>query len=457
MPRALRVWSGRLAMTTSAAGRRALVIGSIWPYHNGGARVPGLAKYLPECGWEPVVLTQPLPADADLPYRVETVGGDIAGTGLARGLGLEGEGGPRRKLARRLGVSSESGLLKWGFKVAREVLQYPDGHRSWRHAALERALSLVGGEHFDAVISTSPPVSTHLIAAELKRRFGLMWIADFPHLWSQDHGVPYGRVRRSFDRRLETRTLAGADALVVTNSEHARVFAAIHGAERVHVILHGFDPDTVNYLPVPLAETFTLTYTGGFSRGVREPKILLEAVAGLVDQGLVDRRRVDIRFYGRRQDWVQAQIDGLGLADVAQQCGQAPQWIAFQRQREAHVLLNFKCEPGVGEGILSSKVLEYVAAKRPVLSIGQGSDVADDILRETHGGIVVRDVAEVRSAVAEWYAEWSQSGSVAWLGSVGAMERFSQRGMGHQFASLLESDTSGVVHPAPPPEERVVR
>ena len=76
-------------MAEVARRRRILVVGSVWPYHSGGARVPGLAKYLPECGWEPVVLTQPLPPEVRLPYRVETVGGDSVGTGMVRGLGLE--------------------------------------------------------------------------------------------------------------------------------------------------------------------------------------------------------------------------------------------------------------------------------------------------------------------------------------------------------------------------------
>jgi len=425
-----------------ARRRRVLVVGSVWPYHSGGARVPGLAKYLPEYGWEPVVLTQPLPADVRLTYRVEMVGRDRVGANMARGLHLDGEGGPRRRLAQTLRISPENALLRWGFKRARGVLEYPDGYRSWRRAALKRALELVRDEHFDAVISTSPPVSCHLIAAELNRQSGLTWVADFPHLWSQDHGVPYGRLRRWFDRRLEVRTLAGADALVVTNPEHARLFATIHGADRVHSILHGFDPDVVNDAPAPLADKFTLTYTGGFSRGVREPKLLLEAVAGLVNEGSLDKAAVQIRFYGPRQEWVQRQIDAFGLADVAHQCGQVAQTVAFEHQREAHVLLNFKCEPGTGEGILSSKVLEYLAARRPVLSIGAGGDVADDILRDTNGGTVVGDIGEVCSVVAKWYQEYMQTGGVVWRGSVDAASRLGQREMARQFARLLEKTTA---------------
>jgi glycosyltransferase involved in cell wall biosynthesis len=426
-----------------ALGRRVLVVGSIWPYHSGGARVPGLAKYLPECGWEPVVLTQLLPADASLPYRVEAVAGNRVGAMMARGLHLDGEGGPRRRLARALHISSENALLKWGFTRGREALEYPDGYGAWRGAALQRALELVGHEHFDAVLSTSPPVSTHLVAAELKQRHGLIWVADFPHLWSQDHGVPYGRVRRWFDKRLEVRTLAGADALVVTNPEHARIFATIHGAERVHAILHGFDPDTVNDPPVSLAQKFTLTYTGGLAKGVREPKMLLEAVAGLVADGVLDRDRVEVNFYGTPQDWVQNQIEQSGLDGFVHQRGQIPQSVAFERQRQAHVLLNVKCEPGVGEGILSSKVLEYIAARRPVLSLGECVDVADTVIHHTGVGQVAATAAEAAHLLSQMYDEWRHTGYVVWRGSSRAAEEYSQKNMARSFARMLDCAVMG--------------
>ncbi|MCK9355861.1 MAG: hypothetical protein M0R22_01750 [Dehalococcoidia bacterium] len=421
---------------------RVLVIGTVWPYHSGGARVPGLAKYLSESGWEPIVLTRSLPAGVNLPYRVETVGGERVGEGLARGLGLGGEEGPRRRLARRLHISSENPVLTWGFRTMREVLEYPDGVGAWRRAALQRTLELVRGEHFDAVISTSPPVSSHLIAAQLKRQYGLTWVADFPHLWSQDHGVPYGRTRRWFDRRLEVRTLAGADALTTTNPGHAALFAQLHGEGRVRIIPHGFDPDTTNDPPSPLASRFTLTYTGGFSRGVREPEMLLRALAGLVSEGVLSGRTAQVSFYGQPQDWVQEQIDVMGLAELVRQHGQVPQAEAFERQRESHLLLNFKCEPGTGEGILSSKVYEYLAARRPVLSIGAGDDVADDVLGETSAGLVVEDVDALTVALRDSYREYLDSGTVAWRGDVAVADTYSQLEMARQFARLLRSSTS---------------
>ncbi len=418
--------------------KSALIVGAIWPYHSGGARLHGLAKYLPEHGWDPVVLTWPLPENADLPYRVEAVEGDEAVANLVKGMGGDPHRSVRTQLAQKLGMSSDNRLLCWTMTRAREVTEYPDGHKRWCRSATQRALALVQEEDFDAVISTSSPVSSHLVACELKREFGMPWVADFPHLWSQDHGTPYGAVRRAFDRRLERRTLARADALVTTNQSHTEMFAKMHGEGRVNSIMHGFDPDTVNSPPVTLARKFTLTYTGGFSRGVREPRVLLEALAVLVQQGVVDESNTEGRFYGPCLDWVQKQIDERGLSRIVTQCGSVPQAAAFARQRESHVLLSIKCDPRAGSGILSWKVLEYLAARRPILSVGAGLDPADDIVEEMGAGVVATDVEAVRSALEDAYAEYARTGTVAWRGNDAAARKYGQQEMARRFAELLD-------------------
>jgi len=37
--------------------KKVLIIGFLWPYIGGSKRTIGLAKYLAEFGWEPVILT----------------------------------------------------------------------------------------------------------------------------------------------------------------------------------------------------------------------------------------------------------------------------------------------------------------------------------------------------------------------------------------------------------------
>jgi len=334
-------------------------------------------------------------------------------------------------------LSSENPVLTWGFTRAREVLEYPDGVRAWRRAARRRALELTRDEQFDAVISSSPPVSAHLIAAELNRQYGLTWVADFPHLWSQDHGVPYGPVRRWFDRRLEVRTLRGADALTTVIGALADEFGMLHGRGRVAAIEHGFDPATVNVEPDQVTREFTITYTGGWNPGFREPRLILRVLRGLIDAGVIDRPRLRVRFYGPREQWVQTQIDDAGLSDVVSQYGSVPQFEVFARQRESQVLLIPKSERAL-EGMISSKFYEYLAARRPILAIGGHRDVVNDKLEETGAGVSCESEDQALEAMSSFYREYRATGTIAWRGNGTAVEKYSQRAMARQFAELLE-------------------
>ena len=415
--------------------KRVLLIGRWWGGNSATYRRPGLDRYLPEFGWEPVVLGWPLPAGVELPCRVAAVGASSEAREGEANATSEGKG-TRVRVARHLHLSPDDPALRWAFTRARELIEYPDGYAAWRREALSRGLDLAREEHFDAVISSSTPISTHLVAAQLKRRHGMFWVADFPHLWSQDHGVPYGRVRRWFDRRLELRTLADADVLTTINPPLAHQFETLHGAGRVVPIEHGFDPETLNTGPDAVTKEFTITYTGGWSRGLREPRMILYVLKRLLDAGVIDRARLSVRFYGPPEQWVQDQIEEAGMGDVATQYGRVPQPEAFARQRESQVLLIPKSELAL-EGMISSKFYEYLAARRPILALGGHPDVVDEKLAATGAGVACGSCEEAMAALSSYYQEYATTGVVTCRSDMDAVMKYSQREMARQFAELL--------------------
>ena len=91
--------------------KKVLVIGHFWPYHRGGSkRMLGLAKYLPDFGWEPVVLSFPLPFDVKLKYRVvEVTYRDWLKVWTKR-FGFTPEGSVKKQVAGKLGIKSKKSL-----------------------------------------------------------------------------------------------------------------------------------------------------------------------------------------------------------------------------------------------------------------------------------------------------------------------------------------------------------
>ena len=113
------------------------------------------------------------------------------------------------------------------------IVNYPDSDKGWKPFASEAGNKILRQEKIDAIISSSSPVTGHIVAKTLKSRYNIPWIADLRDLWSQNHNYSYGSVRRSIDKRLELITLSSADAPVTVSRPWTEKLSALHGGKRL--------------------------------------------------------------------------------------------------------------------------------------------------------------------------------------------------------------------------------
>lgn len=385
------------------------------------------------------MVTMPLRGSINLEYQVEQVPYTNAIDEWEKRFGLDPSRSVRKQIASGLGVTSSHSPLDWVFLRLREILSYPDTCQGWESPVTEAATRLLEQDSFDAMISTSPPIISHLAARRVKRRYGIPWIADFPHLWSQNNGYPFSDARRWLDRRLEIKTLAVADCLVTVAGPLAEKLSMLHGGRRVETITHGYAPETLNDLPAPLTDKFTITYTGSWHPTLRSPALFLGVLSRMLDSGKMDRSRISVRFYGEKEMWLVPIIDKLGLSDVVRQCGTVSLDESRARQRESHVLLQPKWNDPEEPGMMSSKIFEYLAACRPIMAVGAYRDVVDDVLADTGSGICASSEEEIEDALMVWYNDYESTGNVAHKGDPARILNYSQRQMAKQFAEILNS------------------
>ncbi len=419
--------------------RSVLLIGEIWPYHRGaGNCVHAVARHMPEFGWDPVVLTTPLTDVQSLPYEVVQVPYRDSVRAVARGLGFQTDRSLKKQVVAGLGVGSRRSAIDVLFGLGNEVLTYPDRLHGWRRPALAAAQRLVQEHNVEAIVTDNPPVSAQLVARELKQVEGIPWLVYFSHLWSNNNGYAYGRLRQRLDSRLELRTMAVADAMVTHSAPLAEKLRELHQGARISWTHEGYDPETLNVPARPLTTRFTVTYTGSFAPDLREPRTLLEALSGLLSRGVLDPRRVEVRFYGPKETWVDAQISGLGLETVACQHGRVSFEEAIAAQRESQVLYNPKWNDPSEPGIYSGKIFEYLAALRPILATGDHRDVVDGLLSETGAGFAARTVEEAQRLLLERYREYEETGAVSFKGDVEKIRCYSHRGLARHVAGELD-------------------
>ena len=425
--------------------RRVLLISYSYPPRPeiGSVRLGGLAKHLPEFGWEPIVLTPRLPDGPRPPARVIQTGyRDVLGDWKAR-LGLNASRGLHEQL--KLQVSSIPGTKRLHTRVIdcmEAVIAYPDSKKGWIPFAIDAVQSLVRSDKVDAILSSAYPTTCHLIGLKAKEILNCPWVADFRDLWTEHHFSSVGRIRLAFEARLERKTIGPADALVTVSAPWAEVLRKKFRDRPVRWITNGFDPDEFPTEAQEPTKTFSISHTGRLYQGGRDPTLLLEVTADLIRAGAIPRAEMRIRFYGPQPGWLPDLVQRCGLGDVVEIGGLIPRTEALARQQESQLLL-LLIGPDAPAlvGHYPAKIFEYLGSRRPIIALGGPPGVVSDLLRETNAGIHIRSRTELRAFLIEAYKEYRQLGRVSYAGDETAIRRYTHLEMARKFAAILNTVT----------------
>ncbi|MBR7949912.1 glycosyltransferase family 4 protein [Microvirga sp. STR05] len=383
---------------SAARPLRLLVITYYWP-PSGGAGVQRslkFVKHLPALGVEPTVITVD-PEKGAYPVLDHSLAAEVpAGVRVIRTDTSE-PFGSYKKLTGRQQIpyggfvgESKTSLTQRFFKFVRGNLFIPDARRGWnRHALRAVADLLAQGEQFDAVLTSSPPHSTQLIGLELKRRYGLRWLADLRDPWTDiyyHHELNQTPLARRLDARYERQVLELADIVLTTSADTRRLFLEKSKAlrpEKFHVLPNGYDEADFQAPSAPPTDALLITHTGTISE-TYHIELWLSALAEC-------RRRhpavpLRLRFVGKVSEEVQRQVEVNGLLDCTELVPFVPHDESVGYLRRATVLLMAIPDVPHNLGILPGKVFEYLAANKPVICIGPAGSDADRLLRECGAG-----------------------------------------------------------------------
>ena len=221
---------------------KVLIITYYWPPAGGSGvqRWLKFVKYLQEYGIEPVVYTvdnaRYLKEDKtlleDVPRNTKVLKHSIwEPTDLLFW---------KKKKSQKSGISniSENRFLSF----IRGNFFIPDPKVFWVNSSVKFLQKYLNSNKVDAIISTGPPHSMHLIAQKLHKKNKLKWIADFRDPWT-DLYYYKDFSEQSFAKKknkiLEKSVLKNADC-VLTVSESLKEQFSIN-ARRVEVITNGYD------------------------------------------------------------------------------------------------------------------------------------------------------------------------------------------------------------------------
>lgn len=430
-----------------SAMKKVLVITYYWPPSGGSGvqRWLKCVKYLRDFGWEPVVYTV---SNGEYPVVDALLEAEVpAGVSVIRRPIWEPYQLYKRFTGQKKNERVVSGFLKdkkpsLAGRISmwiRGNVFIPDARRFWIGPSVRYLNRWLKENPVDAIVSTGPPHSMHMIALGLKRKTRIPWVADFRDPWTNIdfyHELMLSPYADRKHHRLEKAVVTSADRVVVVGKVMQEEFEQIAGRE-IEVITNGYDEADVQMIPAGQRDRkFSIVHIGMLNQH-RNHAAFWEALAGLCAEVAGFREDLLVRLVGKVDHVAHESIARHGLKDHVEFIDYLSHPEAIVQQGRAQVLLLSINNTPNARGVITGKLFEYLACGRPVLCIGPEDGDAAAIVRDAGAGSVVgfTDVEKMRSAIADFYAAY-KAGALE-VNSHG-VEQYSRKALTGKFATLFE-------------------
>ena len=378
--------------------KKILIITYYWPPSGGPGvqRCVKIAKYLPAYGYEPIIVTVD-PEKASYPLIDSSLVNDLSGdlnvykTNTSEPFKIYSRIIPGAKLPTP-GFANENrkGVFNKLAKLIRGNLFIPDARKGWNKYALQQCRKIIQKEKISLILTSSPPHSTQLMAMQLSKESGIPWIADLRDPWTD---IYYNRhlYRLSFairkDSRLEKRVLENADAITTVSEALKELFSSKSNkidVGKIFVIPNGFDAsdfhDHIKYTD----NYFSITYTGTMSDDY-PIGAFIKAMESLLENN--ENCNIRINIVGQITDNVLNQLRQSKIAHLMNIHGYMSHTESISMMQKTTVLLLIIPNAPNNEGIVTGKLFEYLAARRPILCFGPPNGDASKIIAKCNSGI----------------------------------------------------------------------
>jgi glycosyltransferase involved in cell wall biosynthesis len=266
----------------------------------------------------------------------------------------------------------------------------PDPRRGWNTFAYNQAFQLINNERIPIVITTSPPHSTQLIGKRLKKHLpAIRWIADFRDPWTDVFyfdQLCHSPLSRGVNKSMERSILKLADKVLVVSESMKSDFVRSHTSSilsaNIHVISNGFDEEDFIVPKIQTSEEFTISYVGTLALNYTIDTFL-DAIRELrIEMGIIFR----LRFIGEICPEYRSILASDEFNSIAELIPRVPHEKAIHYLLSSHLLLLVIPQAPKNESILTGKLFEYMAARKPILGIGPVHGDASHLLAETKAG-----------------------------------------------------------------------
>ncbi|UMB54263.1 glycosyl transferase family 1 [Lutibacter sp. A64] len=339
--------------------------------------------------------------------------------------------------------SESAGFLNQKPTFFGRILQYiranyfiPDARKFWIKPSVKYLKKYISTHKVDAIITTGPPHSMHLIGLKLKQQLGVKWIADFRDPWTEIdyfHQLPLTKKAINKHHYLEQEVLLNADKVLVVGNTMNKNYAKF--SNNVVTITNGFDGEVLTS-ENNLDSKFTITHIG-LMNADRNPKMLWNVLAEIIFENTDFKNDFILKLIGKVDASVVDDIENKKLQEQVEIVNYVSHDSVVEYQKKSQVLLLLLNNVPSAKGIITGKIFEYLMVNRPILAIAPVDGDLAEILNETNAGVVVdfEDRTKLKNSILELYSKYKDCNL-----SVNSknIEKFHRRELTKQVAKLLK-------------------
>ena len=424
--------------------KKVLIITYYWPPAGGSGvqRWLKFSKYLRDFEIEPVIYTIDNPSypildkssESEIPKDLEILKQAIF------------EPNSMLSFFGRNNKKESAGFLNPNPTFFGSIIQYiranyfiPDARKFWIQPSVNFLSNYLENNHIDAIITTGPPHSMHLIGLELKKKLGIKWISDFRDPWTEiDYfqQLPLTKKATKKHQDLEQEVLINSDMVVVVGETMKEKF--LKHTKRIKVLTNGFD--TIEDLSTQkLDEKFSITHVG-LMNSDRNPTILWKVLNEISNTNPGFKNDLRIKLIGKIDDAV---IQDLKVFDhnTIETIPYLDHKDVSKYQASSQVLLLSINEVPSAKGIITGKIFEYLQAKRPILSIGPEDGDAAMILKNTNAGTIIgfKNKTALKATILNLYKDYKEG--VLFVKSIN-IEQYHRKNITSQLAEVIKKVVS---------------